>query len=230
MSNNNAKRWDTLRRSLRVCHDAVDSGLTELQNIAKIAATVSPAAPDTDILSELGNTKKSVQENLRQASQIIDEMLRISSGDAIKSAQLSRFEAVTENYSREFQQATQAVEQKVERRKLLARPSILGSPYDVESGSINEQQQQLLREKDTITSSLDLLRNVMTQGRESLNSLTRQQDQFVGVNRTLHQLTNKFPSLRSVMSRIHRAKLKQTIVLAVIVASCILFMVWYSFR
>lgn len=228
MNGANSKRWETLRRSLRVCHDGIDSGLIEIQNISNITSTSN----DDDLLRQLLNIRKSIQENLQEASQITDEMATLSKGDPIQCAQVSRLEAVTSNYSQEFYQTTQTVEKKIERRKLLIRPSVIGSQqqHDLESGPAVVEQQQLLREKDAISSSLDMLSNVIAQGKESLSILTRQGDRFVGVSRTLQQFTNRFPQLRSLMSRIHRAKLKQTVVLSLVVSCCLLFMLWYSFK
>lgn len=221
---NNVKRWDLLRRSLRACHDAIDSGLIEIHNIAKIS-TVTDEDLETQII-HVKEVRHSIQDNLRQAAQLTDEMASVCAGDPIQSAQLSRLEAVTTNYTQDFHQAFQNVEQKIEKRKLL-KSSVVGS-QDLESGPAVEQQ-QLLREKDSISSSLDMLNNVISQGRESIGSLSRQQDRFAGVGKTLQQFTQRFPQLRSTMSRIHRAKLKQTIVLASVVACCLIFMVWYSF-
>lgn len=218
---NPAKRWETLRRSLRVCHDAIDAGLSEIQNIAKLSN-------EDDVRDQLKEARRSIQDNIKQANQLTDEMTAICGDDPLKSAQLSRLEAVTANYSQEFHQAFQTVEQKIERRKLL-RHTVVGNPQDLESGKA-EEQRQLMRENDAITSSLDMLSNAIAQGGESINSLTRQQDRFVGVGKTLQQFTQRFPHLRSVMSRIHRAKLKETIILAAIVSCCLLFTVWFMFK
>lgn len=220
------KPWDTLRKSLRAVHDSIDSRLTEIQNITKITTSLNE---ETNIMNELSTTRKSIQDDLRQASRLIDEMASLSAGDPIRSAQLLRLEAVTANYSQEFYQLTQSVEQKIERRKLLQKPAVIGNQQDLESVPAIEHQ-HLLREKDTITSSLDLLSNIISQGRESINSLTRQQDRFLGVSRAIQQFTSRFPALRTILTRIHRARLKQTIVLASVVACGLLFMLWYSLK
>lgn len=225
------KQWDTLRRSLRVCHEAIDSGLIELQNISKVMFIVSSSSGSKeDSVTQLATIKKSIQESLRQATQVTDEMASITEKDPVRSAQVARLEAVTTNYLQEFQQTTQHIDQKIERRKLLTKPTVVGSrsSQDLESGHASEQQ-QLLREKSSINSSLDTLTNIIAQGRESLTSLTSQHSHFASAGKSLQQLTNRFPVVRNLLSSIHRARVKQTLVLASVVAACLMIvLVWMS--
>lgn len=235
-----AKRWDALRRSLRVCHDAIDASLNELHDIQRLAGSAGqrprgePAPADVESQTvRTADVAKTIRENLRQANHLVNDLASLSAGDSVKMAQLQRLEAITSNYSKEFEQTYGSITQTLERKRLLKRSraqqtAIGQATGDLPAGAV--EQHTLLQEKRGIDASMSLLDQAVSIGREALASLGRQRGRLDDTRGLLHQFTNKMPHVRTLMSRIQRAKVKQAVILATVVGLCLLFLLQYMFR
>ena len=87
----------------------------------------------------------------------------------------------------------------------------------------------VLRERATLGSMNTVLDDVIGQAQHVASSLTTQRRVFDGVNTKLATLGARFPLVNSLLGSIRRKKAKDTIILSIVIASCIvMFLIFWS--
>lgn len=85
----------------------------------------------------------------------------------------------------------------------------------------------LLRERTAIQSSSITMDDVIGQADAVNRNLKEQRQVFEGVGDKLVDLASKFPVVNGLLKAISRKKSKDTIVLASVIAACLLFLIVY---
>ena len=64
---------------------------------------------------------------------------------------------------------------------------------------------------------------------ETKEHLTTQRDMFKMFQTKMHDMTNKFPMINSLVSRANLRKRRDTIILALVTSICIILLILYTF-
>merc|ERR1712176_1024202 len=107
--------------------------------------------------------------------------------------------------------------------------------HDVESGHapllpLSSNSSAILRERANIGSVDNALDDVIGQAQSVASSLMQQRRMFDGINSKLNMLGARFPVVNSLLTSIRRRKAKDTIVMSLVVAFCLVVMLLYMFR
>lgn len=218
------RAWELLRKEARKLESEIDSklasyakydkGLSYRQNDASsegYASTVQ-AAQIEDLLSNL--------------SRVNEEMVGSVSGSDSRRHTLARHKDILQEYQQEFRRL------KSIHTSMEDRASLLG---DVKSGAnapllpLSSNSNAILRERANIGSVNNALDDVIGQAQNVASSLANQRRVFDGINSKLNVLGARFPVVNSLLTSIRRRKAKDTIVMSLVVAFCLVVMILYMF-
>jgi len=87
----------------------------------------------------------------------------------------------------------------------------------------------LQREMEHTRNSERLIDEQINIALDTRDSLTNQREVLKAVQTKLNDLVNKFPLINNLVSKINFRKRRDTIILGVVIALCLVFMLWYVF-
>lgn len=135
---------------------------------------------------------------------------------------VKRYREILFDLSGDFEKARQAYVRKQERAKLMegARTG--------NNGDVNDPgMEHLLRERNHIGNSLNAAATVISQASEVRSDLKAQGLTLGRVQSTMGMISNNIPGLNTLVDKIRRKRNKDQVILAGVIASCILFTLWY---
>eukprot|EP00934_Nitzschia_sp_Nitz4_P000722 Nitzschia sp. Nitz4//scaffold34_size148208//128497//129253//NITZ4_002994-RA/size148208-augustus-gene-0.64-mRNA-1//1//CDS//3329548837//722//frame0 len=136
---------------------------------------------------------------------------------------IKRYREILFDLNGDFEKARQAHVRKQERAKLMEGARTGG-------GDVTDPgMEHLLRERNHIGNSLNAASNVIAQASEVRSDLRNQGLSLGRVQSTIGMITNNIPGLNTLVDRIRRKRSKDDMILAGVIASCILFTLWYLF-
>jgi Golgi SNAP receptor complex protein 1 len=166
-----------------------------------------------------------IQRTLTTLQDLINVQLqpaaeRIASPNA--SMLVKRYREILFDLSGDFEKARQAHVQKQERAKLL-EGARTGGDGDVSDPGM----EHLLRERDHIGNSLNAASAVISQASEVRSDLRNQGISLGRVQSTMGRIAGNIPGLNTLVEGIRRKRSKIDKIVAGVIASCILFTLWY---
>lgn len=136
---------------------------------------------------------------------------------------VKRYREILFDLTGDFEKARQAHVRKQERAKLME--GARSTPGDVSDPGM----EHLLRERNHIGNSLNAASAVISQASEVRSDLRLQGLSLGRVQSTMGMIASNIPGLNSLVERIHRKRSKDDMIVAGVIASCILFTLWYLF-
>ncbi|CAM9333381.1 unnamed protein product [Scytosiphon promiscuus] len=145
-------------------------------------------------------------------------------GRKADSAMLQRYREILFDFSTEFKKTSAALQRKRETTELFksSRPDRGGA------GQGDLEQEHLLREQNAIHSSLQSATGVLGQAAEARESLRHQRATLGAASSTLSSMQNRFPAINRVVEAIQKKKAKDRLIIAAVIAGCILFSLWFK--
>jgi Golgi SNAP receptor complex protein 1 len=138
---------------------------------------------------------------------------------------VKRYREILFDLSGDFEKSRQAHQRKQERAKLLA-----GARTSLDAGSGDDPaMDHLLRERNHIGNSMNAAASVINQASEVRAELRNQGVSLQNSQSTMGRIMGNIPGINTVVERIRRKRSKDDMILAGVIASCILFTLWYLF-
>lgn len=149
-------------------------------------------------------------------------------GSQSASLLVKRYREILFDLSGDFEKSRQAHQRKQERAKLMAgaRTSLDAGNGD---GTHDPAMDHLLRERGHIGNSMNAAASVINQASEIRSDLRSQGMSLQSVQSTVGNIMGNIPSINTVVERIRRKRSKDDMIVAGVIASCILFTLWYLF-
>lgn len=172
-----------------------------------------------DIQRTLTNLQDLITGQLQPASE------RVGSQNAILL--VKRYREILFDLSGDFEKARQAHVRKQERAKLMEganRSSAAGN------GSDDPAMDHLLRERNHIGNSLNAASSVIAQANEVRSDLRTQGMSLGRVQGMMSSIASNIPGINTIVENIRRKRSKDDKIVAGVIASCILFTLWYLFH
>lgn len=170
--------------------------------------------------------ERSIEAALKALGDVNDRMSRcVGAGGGrgySNSALLQRYREILHDYSTEYKKINAQITHRRESAQLMAG-------MDGARGALGDSE-PLLRERSAIQSSHRAIDSIMSQASETKESLRSQRDSFLSANSTLGQVAAKFPAANKLMSAIQSKKQRNNVILALVIAGCICFTLYYVMR
>jgi len=181
------------------------------------------------ILKEEQSLSAEIERLISTMSELNKKMASIaeSSGRSQQTLLVRRYREILYDYSTDFKKIRANIARKRDEAELFKRRNgTLAGGNDNSKGS---DMDHLLREKNAISNSLLSATSVIGQAREIHGDLRTQRTMLHGVSGTMANLTANVPGINRLIESIRKKKNKDNMVVSGVIATCILFSLWYLF-
>jgi Golgi SNAP receptor complex protein 1 len=137
---------------------------------------------------------------------------------------VKRYREILFDLSGDFEKARLAHVRKQERAKLME-----GARTSQGEGASDPAMDHLLRERNHIGNSLNAASQVISQASEVRSDLRTQGMSLGRVQSAMGKIASNIPGLNTLVEKIRRKRSKDDIIVAGVIATCILFTLWYIF-
>lgn len=217
------RAWELLRKEARKLESEIDSKLASYAKYDKGLSYHTGSGSDG---GSSNIQAAEIDDLLSKLSRTNEEMVSSISGSDSRKHTLARHKDILQEYHQEFKRL------KSIHSSMQDRADLLGG--DIESGApllpLSSNSSALLRERGQIGSVNNALDDVIGQAQNVASSLMQQRRMFDGINSKLNMLGARFPAVNSLLTSIRRRKAKDTIVMSLVVAFCLVVMILYVFR
>ncbi|PNW82487.1 hypothetical protein CHLRE_06g280900v5 [Chlamydomonas reinhardtii] len=220
--------WEDLRKEARRLEGELDvklAAFTKLCSSFEASYKLNTADNSLGADQQLAQTKAAeVEDLLQRLSDINDEMAAIVGGSTdSRSHTLARHRDILQEFTQEFRKVNSTLGAALDRVKLLAGAS--DSPHL--SVNVQNSSGALLRERGAIQNSANMVDDILSQAANVSGNLLGQRRVFEGALDKLVQVGSRFPVVNGLLNAIRRKKSKDTLVLAGVIAACVLFTILY---
>lgn len=168
-----------------------------------------------------------IQRALTTLQDLVTTQLQPKAEKLGKSLLVKRYREILFDLGGDFEKSRQAHTRKVERSKLME-----GAAKSSSSSSLNVDQNgmdHLMRERNHIHNSTSAAANVINQATEIRNDLRSQGLSLGRAQSMMGQIANNIPGINVLVENIRKKRSKDDMIVIGVVASCILFTLWYIF-
>jgi len=231
--------WESLRKKARALENEVD---LKLVTFSKLGTNFSRGASKEDQQPLLGGPEgdlerlqSDLESLLQQLGQVNEDMASFAAGaGAGQSAAihhtLQRHTEILQDYRQEFKKTSANITAIVEREDLLSSVQTDISDYRSREGKKrNQKMDSLQREMEHTRNSEQLIDEQISIALDTRESLVNQREILKAVQTKLNDLTNKFPLINNLVTKINFRKRRDTIILGLVIGLCLVFMIWYVF-
>jgi len=236
-----ASDFDTLRREATKLERQLEDRVSKYQQLAQRIVTTN--ADHSSLLHnssslESGLTGNLFAEETKLSAEI--ERLLASFGEqndrmaqaAFKSQHhilVKRCREITFDFQSDYQKVRQGVQRRKDTMELFGGASTNGkSRFQIDSGGGDgDDMEHLLRERTHISNSINATQSILGQASETYGELKNQRRALTGVSGSLMSMASTIPGMNRVMELIRTKRNKDDLIVAGVIAGCILFTLWY---
>jgi golgi SNAP receptor complex member 1 len=177
---------------------------------------------------EEATLQQEIQRLLSHLQDLITGRLSSAARTPGHQAVVGRYRDILADLRSDLEKSTQTVRRASERRELLqgAAPSPLIASGN---GGNDPAMDHLLRERSHIQNSMSAANNVLGQAESVRTNLRYQGQSLRGAQGMMLQLTSNIPGLNSLVENIRRRRGRDDMVVAGVIATCVVFTLWYMF-
>jgi len=231
-------QFDTLKRQATKLERALEDKVSRYQQLIQ---SIPDATTNDLLLAESGMggpvtvastaedeaaLRHDIQRTIQTLQDLVTTQLSPRAEKAGKAVLVKRYREILFDLSGDFEKSRQAHTRKVERSKLME-----GASFN-NQGSLEVDQSgmdHLMRERNHISNSQNAAAAVLNQAAEIRNDL-RAQGLSLGRARSLMgQISGNIPGINTIVESIKKKRSKDDFIVVGVIASCILFTLWYLF-
>lgn len=190
-----------------VCHD--------------LSKTEQGIAPSWD---EETSLQQEIQRLLNHLQDLISGRLTLAARNPSQNAVVGRYRDILMDLRSDFEKSQQNVRRAVERRELLhgASATTVGSGND-------PAMDHLLRERNYIQNSMNAVGSVVGQAEAVQHDLRYQGRSLRSTQGLIGQITGNIPGINTLVEQIRRKRSRDDMIVAGVIAFCLVFVLWYMF-
>ena len=188
----------------------------------------SSSSSSTSVEDE-ATLRHDIQRTLTTLQDLVATQLQPASeklGTQSSSLLVKRYREIIYDLSGDFEKSRQSHTRKIERMKLM-EGSNASKPNSLEID--NDGMDSLMRERSHINNSTSAAAAVINQATEIRNDLRNQGMSLGKVQSTMGQILGTIPGINTLVAKINSKKSKDDMIIIGVIASCILFTLWYLF-
>nr|CCA14662.1 conserved hypothetical protein [Albugo laibachii Nc14] len=222
-----ARSWDDLKQTARSLERQLEVDITTLKDISKKLGVSSPACFDEENPSLEGQEEKSliadIETALGRLSETIDDVNSYlqNSSTKVQEALLQRYREIYFDLKSDFRRSTAVIQEKRDAANLFGSRSNFGAASDSDVDT-------LLHERSKVESSRSLASTIIQQAMATKNSLETQRSRLTTSRGKMAVSTGSFSGIQNLVAGIRRKKLRNNTILALVIAVCICFTLWWT--
>mmetsp|Transcript_24451 Transcript_24451/g.37692 ORF Transcript_24451/g.37692 Transcript_24451/m.37692 type:complete len:276 (+) Transcript_24451:160-987(+) len=170
-----------------------------------------------------------ISRTLRTLSNLIGDQMSPAaerSGKSQHSLLVKRYREILFDFSSEFQKFSCAMQRKRDAMELFANANTSQSGG---GAGRDPAMEELLRERHAIHNSVNAANGVLGQASMIRADLRNQGDSLRGIQGTIGKIASNVPGLNRLMENIKRKRSKDDMIVSGVIATCVLFTLWYLF-
>ncbi|VDI36024.1 golgi SNAP receptor complex member 1 [Mytilus galloprovincialis] len=245
--------WEDLRKQARQLENEIDLKLVSFSKLGtnysshidygnkpneEHALTKSESAPLINKTSSehmFDTMAMEIEQLLSKLQDVNDRMsdytqnISMSSPSAALLHTLQRHRDILQDYSHEFHKTKANISAIREREDLLGSVRRDISAYKNSSG-LNRRTDMYLKEHDHIRSSEKMIDDQISIAIATKENLQSQRKVLGTITQKMNSLANRFPLINTLMQKINLRKRRDTIILASVIATCVIILLLYAFH
>ncbi|KAG7338922.1 SNARE domain anchored protein [Nitzschia inconspicua] len=231
-------QFDSLKREATKLERSLEDKVSRYQQL--VASIPETSATNDLFLAETGMNSSStsnedeatlrhdIQRTLTALQDLVKLQLKPAAdrlGNQSATLLVKRYREILFDLSGDFEKSRQAHQRKLERAQLMQ-----GARTSLGTGAADDPaMEHLMRERNHIANSQNAAASVINQASEIRSDLRNQGLSLGRVQSTMGMIAGNIPGLNTVMEQIRRKRSKDDKIVAGVIASCILFTLWYLF-
>jgi Golgi SNAP receptor complex protein 1 len=246
-SSSSTLTWEDVKKQARKLETLLYSKLLDYQAIIQTNTSSSTITSTTSSSSSINSSTvlggddqeiKQLEDDLNgelsNLSRLCDDLSTLIAESNVPDRQsasytLQRYQGIYAEYTAEYRRHREKRMRELTRKQLLQHSNTHASSSS-SSSSTNNSTNHLLREKSGLHSSLRMTDDLLDQALYTQSSLQKQHTMLQDAQQRLKGLGQKYPVINKLMSRITILKHRDNIILAAVIAGCIVFILWYMFN
>lgn len=242
------ERFDSLKREATKLERNLEEKVSRYQQLVQSISDPTSNASNDLFMAESGlgattatSTSSSVEEEatlrhdiqrtLTTLQDLVSTQLQPAAealGNSSSLLLVKRYREILFDLKGDYEKSRQSHTRKLERRKLLAGSA--AASQTTNSLEIDQTgMDHLMRERQHLHNSSNAATAVIQQAAEIRNDLRAQGSSLGRAQSMMGQIVNNIPGINTVIENIRRKKSKDEMIVIGVIASCILFTVWYLF-
>jgi len=171
-----------------------------------------------------------IEQLLASLTQINDSMAEfteergLTSHNATLVHMLQRHRDILQDYSHEYQKT------KVNILAVKEREELMGAVFRDNSYKSGSSSDMYLKEHDHLLNSDRLVDEQISIAMSTKENLQTQKSSLKSITQKISLVTNRFPVINSLIVRINFRKRRDSIILGIVIAVCVILLLWYTLR
>lgn len=172
---------------------------------------------------EINTLQTELDRLISRLQDLISGRLTASASSSSQTAAVRRFREILLDLRSDYEKSTANVRRAKERNELLG-----GARGGNNGGNANDPaMDHLLRERNHIQNSMNVASDVLGQADSVRQDLYGQGRSLRSTNSLMAQLTGNVPGLNNLIENIRRRRSRDDKIVAGVIATCIVFTLWY---
>ncbi|XP_022653727.1 Golgi SNAP receptor complex member 1-like [Varroa jacobsoni] len=241
------QNWEELRKQARHLENEIDLKLVSFSKVGTSLGSRDFTHENSDTVPLLssaasGHVVDSMTEEIEHLlsllQQLNDDMSECEGGGSSRQHTLQRHRDILKDYTAEFNKTRNNIESRRQREELLGtsgRGDSASTDHKMKGaaasgGGVNRRADFYLKEHEHIRNSERLVSDQINIAIRTREELRNQRGTLKSMQTRVTTLANRFPVLNSLLQRIHIRKRRDSIILGLVIGTCTLLLLLYTFR
>ncbi|KAF6020002.1 GOSR1 [Bugula neritina] len=230
-----AIEWEDLRKQARQLENDIDLKLISFSKFGTSYSNHRDGLSDSSPLLSNDHMFETMvvelEELLARLSRINDKMvdythnLGMNSGSAALLHTMQRHREILQDYSNEFRKTKSNIQQYRQREDLMG-----GVRRDMDGYRGNRKSDLYLKENEHLRNSERLVDEQISIAMSTKENLQSQRSTFTQISKKMQEMSNRFPVINNLMSRINIRKKRDSLILGAVISCCVIFILWWVLR
>nr|CAB3250386.1 Golgi SNAP receptor complex member 1-like [Phallusia mammillata] len=230
-----ANQWEDLRRQARRLENELD---LKLVSFSKLGTSISHNTSDTAPLLNSSSSDHMIETMAMEIEQLLakltgmndrmsEHLESISSSNPAMMHTVQRHRDILQDYNHEFRKTRSNIHSNREREDLLGSVRRDIDAYKNSSGVNNRRTDLYMKEHEHLRNSDRLADEAIDIAMATRDNLGQQRALFKGITTRMNNLANRFPAINNLVQKIKLRKRRDSLIIAAVVAFCIILILIY---
>ncbi|UJR36063.1 hypothetical protein I4U23_028799 [Adineta vaga] len=224
--------WEDLRKQARQHENEIDAKLMSFSKLCSNYVAHDQIDPATTAPSSFEGMSMEIEKLLERLSDINKRMSDVVPSllgpNSAATHTLQRHHEILQDYRREFERTKANIRNFKNREDLLMNTNANNS--DMATGLSSRRQDLYLREMNHLNSSHKLIDTNLEMASAIKKDLSDQRRYLLNITTKINSIANRFPLVNNVLQKIKMKKRKDSLVLGIVIAVCVIILLLYSLR